>query len=249
MKGLVQDIRHGARLLWRAPGFTAVGILSLAIGVGGGAAMFSVLNAAVYRPLPGHDTAAVQAIYTSSREGGQYGSTSFADFQSFTNAPGLFAASCATRNVKANIVSGDVTHVAAGAIMSGGCFETFRVRAAAGRLLTSSDDTTSAETPGIVISHALWARVFNRDPGVVGRAVFVSNTPAVIVGVAEAGFAGVSLDGGAEFFAPASLTPVLLGPTALGGRGERQFHVYARLDDRITSAVAQDRLNAVAGDA
>src|SRR4030095_2402820 len=139
MADLWQDIRHGARLLWRAPGFAAVGIISLAVGVGVGAAMFTVLTAAVFRPLPGHGTASVQGLYTSGREGGPYGPTSFADFQSFTSAPGLFASACATRNVKANIVSGDIAHVASGAIMSGGCFDTFGVRPA-GRPLPNPVD-------------------------------------------------------------------------------------------------------------
>ena len=97
MSGWFQDLRQGVRLLWRSPGFSAVGIVSLAVGLGGGAALFSVLNAFVYRPMPGHDTADIHTIHTSNRDGGRYSSTSFADFQSFAGTPGLFASACATR--------------------------------------------------------------------------------------------------------------------------------------------------------
>src|SRR5215471_9860494 len=99
----IQDVRYGARLLWRSPGFAAVSIASLSVGLASGVALFMLMNAMLFRPLPGRDTADIQRIYTSNGEGGRYGSSSFADFRSFTSVPGLFEGACATTGVRGNL--------------------------------------------------------------------------------------------------------------------------------------------------
>jgi predicted permease len=243
----IQDIRYGARLLWRSPWFTLVAILSLAVGLGSGVALFTFMNAVLYRPLPGRGTADIYTIHTSNRDGGRYGATSFADFQSFTRAtPPLFAATCATTRVKGNIDAGQKTRSLAGAVMSGGCFDALKVRPHVGRLLSRSDDVAGSEPPAVVISYALWRRAFGGDARMLGRGVLVNGVPAVVVGVAEQGFAGLSLDAGADFWAPAALAPVLDSPEILTNRGDRRFRVYVRLNDGVTSSRAADQLSVVA---
>jgi predicted permease len=244
IESVIQDLRYGARLLRRAPWFTCVGIGSLAIGLGGAIALFTVTNALLFRPLPGRGTADIHSLFTSNRGGGRYGPTSFADFQSFVAAaPPIFSRACATTPVTGNLTVGAAVQPLAGAIFSGGCFDALGVRPFIGRLLNPSDD---AEPGGIVLSHALWTRGFAADPSAVGRAVLLNGTSAVIVGVAEPGFAGVSLDGGAEFWVPPQAAAALLSPGTLSSRAERRFRVYVRLADGVTRAQAAERLAAIA---
>jgi macrolide transport system ATP-binding/permease protein len=246
---MFQDIRYGLRLLRRSPGFTCVAVVSLAFGLGAGAAIFTVMNALIFRPLPGRDTADIHRVYTSGGSGNRYGNTSYADFRSFVDgAPDLFAGTCATAIVKGNLTVGDATTSHSGALMSGGCFDALKLKthAGLGRLLTVADERPGANPPAVVISHAVWRRVFHGDPTIVGRSVAVNGVPSVIVGVAEAGFAGLSLDAGAEFFATVPLAATLLSDDTLTARGHRRFAVFVRLNNGVSTERAGATLTGIA---
>jgi predicted permease len=246
-ESVIQDVRYGARLLRQSPWFACVGVGSLAMGLGGGIALFTALNAVLFRPLPGRGTDDLYAVYTSNRGGGRYGSSSFADFRSFTSAaPQLFAGSCATTNAKGNLsVEGRVQPLA-GAVVNGGCLDALGIRPHLGRLLNASDDSDLRGSAAIVISYTLWRRAFGADPSIVGREGLLNGASVVVAGVAEEGFAGISLDGGAEFWAPAQLAPILISPRVLLARTERRFRVYARFNDGVTAQQAAERLSIVA---
>lgn len=244
----VQDIRVGVRLIWRSPGFSLVGITSLAVGLGAGLALFSFMNALLFRPLPGRRTADLQQIFTSNGDGSPYGSTSFADFQSFSSAQGTFSAICATTPALANLTASGQPQAVPGAIMSGGCFGAIGVHAHLGRLLQPADDIPTSAAPPIVISYALWLRAFGGNSGIAGQTVHLDGTPVVIVGVTERGFAGLSLDRGAAFFAPAQMAPRLLSPASLADRRDRRFRVYGRLAPGLVRSIAVDRLSQVAAE-
>jgi predicted permease len=248
LESAIQDIRFGARLLWRSPGFTSVGVVSLGVGLGAGVALFTFMNALLFRPLPGRDTGNILAIFTSTSSGRPHGTSSFADFRSFVgSAPELFAGACATTNVTANIAAGGSPRAVPGALVNGGCFDALKIRPHLGRLLQPSDDSPAGESSGIVVSHTLWTRSFDAAPDIVGRGALLNGVSVVIVGVAEAGFAGLSLDSGAEFWAPAPLATALLSERTLTARNERQFRIYARLRDGISPSQAAARLSVVAG--
>jgi predicted permease len=241
------DVRYGLRLLRRSPWFTCVGIASLAIGLGGGIALFTAMNAIVLRPLPGRGTADLHAIHTSNSGGGRYGSSSFADFRSFTSTdPRLFANTCATTNVTGNLDIGGNAQPLGGAVVSGGCFDALAVQPHLGRLISPSDDEGDGDSVAVVISYALWRRSFAEDPDVVGRGTLLNGTSVTIVGVAERGFTGVSFDAGSDFWAPPQMLSALVSPRALTARGERRFRIYVRLSDGVSAPQAVERLAAVA---
>jgi predicted permease len=240
LESFAQDVRYGARQLRQSPWFTIVAIASVSIGIGSGLALFTLMNAVLLRPLPGRNTSDIQQIHTSDHDGDKYGSSSYADFRSFTSVPGLFSGTCAWARVRGNLVVDARPLAADGAVVSGGCFETLRVRAQTGRLLNASDETA------LVISYALWQRAFAGDPAVVGRSALLNGASTVIVGVAEQGFAGWSLDRGAEFWVPPALAPQLIAPEVLTARTDRRFRVYARLNDGVTAKHATERLAGVA---
>ncbi len=134
----------------------------------------------------------------------------------------------------------------AGAIFSGECFETLGVRPHLGRLLNRSDEAATGNAPGIVVSYTLWLRAFDGDRSIVGRSVLLNGSSVVVVGVAEPGFAGLSLDASAEFWVPMQMAPALLSPQVLTERADRRFRLYVRLARGVTAAQATDRLAAVA---
>jgi putative ABC transport system permease protein len=247
LEAMVQDMRYGARLLRRSPVFTLVAVASLAFGLGGGVALFGFMNAVLFRPLPGNDTREIYAINTSQSGGSQYGSTSYADFQSFVgSAHDLLAGSCATTNVRGNVRVGRQTESVPGAIVSGGCFDALRLSPHLGRLLNRSDEQATNGSTAVVISYTFWQHAFAGAPDAVGREILLNGASATIVGVAARGFAGLSLDSGAEFWAPAPLGDVLLTPGTLTNRGARRFRTYVRLADGADVAQLTARLSTVA---
>ena len=245
--GIIHDIRYGARLLRRSPWFTLVAVASLAIGLGSAVALFTFMNALLFRPLPGRGTSDLQAIHTSGHEGSRYGSSSFADFQSFlTTSPPLFANSCATARVEGNLSVDGRSQAHPGAVMSGGCFDALRLRPHLGRLLGAVDEAAGGDASPVVISYSLWQRRFAGEAGAVGRRVAVNGVPAVVVGVAPQGFSGLSLDSGADFWVAPRLAPALTNPDILTNRGDRRFRIYVRLNTGVTETQATARLAAVA---
>jgi predicted permease len=245
--GILHDVRYGVRLLRRSPWFTLVAVASLAVGLGSSVALFTFMNALLFRPLPGHGTADLHAIHTSGYEGSRYSSSSFADFQSYvTTNPSLFANTCATARVRGNLALDGLAQAHPGAVMSGGCFDMLRLRPHLGRLLNASDESADGDAPPVVISHALWQRRFAGDAAAIGRRVAINGIPAVVVGVAPPGFAGLSLDSGAAFWVAPRLAPPLIDSAVLTRRGDRRFRIYVRLHAGVTEAQVTARLSAVA---
>jgi len=214
---LAQDVRYGMRLLWRNPGFAAAAILSLALGIGGNSAIFSLLDSLVFRPLP--VAAPDNLVLLGARavigtgfgvQGGERTIYTHRDYQelrarqqSFT---GVLAASPAPgeSNVRVDAGAGNPER-ATGSLVSGNYFEVLGVRARLGRVLTSTDDTTAGTHPVVVISHDYWTRRFAGDTGVLGRTILIGRAALVIVGVAAADFAGDLVASRTDFWIPLSM--------------------------------------------
>ena len=244
---MLSDLRYGARVLRRSPLFAGLAVASLAIGLGGSVALFTLMNAALFRSLPGVDTGDIYEVHTSNSDGKPYGSSSYADFQSFVDlAPDVFAAAGAAINVRANVVTDGGARSAHGALVSGGYFDLLKLSAHRGRLLNRLDEQATGRAGAAVISYPLWTTGFGGDANVVGREIAINGAPAVIVGVAPRGFAGLSLDSGADFWITAPLATVVLPPNALVSRGYRAFTVFARLNPDVSAARAAARLAIVA---
>ena len=202
MDSLWQDLKYTARHLRRSPGFATAAILTLAFGIGANTAMFSVLNALLIRrlPIPNPDT-----LYslTSHNDRGQQRYipvTLVPDLQ----RDGPFEIVCAyngggTIPVEAN----DRPTLAVVAFISGRCFEAFGVMPRIGRPIV--DDDVPLVTAGrkvVVISDRLWRRVFNADPGVVGKTMKAEGAVVTVAGVMAPGFLGIQADTGVDIFAP-----------------------------------------------
>src|SRR6185436_17300376 len=214
-----RDLRYGARLLARTPGFTAIAILTLALGIGANTALFSVADEVLLKPLPVADpgqlvyfswTAAPKGMPRISVAGvaqdpltGQARSTAFSKltFDRFrgetTSLGGVFAFGAAV-----GVTQPGESTAPAGQLVSGNYFAVLGTQPRLGRLLTLDDDRDSAPLV-VVISHRYWGRTFGADPTVVGRTMRFESGVATIVGVTPAGFSGTGQLGDApDFFLP-----------------------------------------------
>jgi predicted permease len=206
LESLWQDVRYGVRILRRSPMFTVVSVLSLAIGIGASAAVFSLADAVLLRKLPvenpdqlvilqwrsaGRMPAPSLTGNFSSDGAGQF-STSFSlpTFQAMRKdaAPNVRVFGFASY-MSLNVAIDGGAETAEGQAVSGNFFEVLGIAPAAGRLITDADDRPDA-TPVVLISDAFWQRRFGRSPDVVGRVMTVNALPVTIVGVMPRGFRG-----------------------------------------------------------
>jgi len=207
---LIQDLRYGLRMLAKSPGFTAVVILSLALGIGANTAIFSLIDAVMLKSLPVRQPEQLVLLNWAS-QGRSYVIQSY-DGNDWQDSKGrnvgtsfsypIYRAIRARNSAFSDVLGfadvdqplnlnvGGTSALARGQYVSGNFFSTLGVGAAAGRTILDSDDQAGA-APAIVISYAYWTSRFGRDPSVVGKSIVVNSVPFTLVGVAAAEFFGL----------------------------------------------------------
>jgi len=210
---LWQDIRYGFRMLAKSPGFAAVAILTLALGIGANTAIFSLIDAVMLRSLPVENPSQLVLLKWGGRN-----SPNFRGYMSSGDCPmdlrpgaanpsgcsfsepmfreiaqaNVFSATAAFANSgRLNLTGNGPSTVINGQLVSGDFFRTMGLKAAAGRLLEAADDTPSA-APVAVLNYGYWQSAFGGARGVVGRTIDLNSVPFTIVGVAEQRFTGIT---------------------------------------------------------
>ena len=232
-----QDLRYAWRGLWQSRAFVATTVLTLAVGMGLVTVVFAVFNAYVLRPFAVHDPYSLYAISWRSQEAG--GSTfRWRDYQDFQTRQDLFDGAVA--EAMRDAVSGE-RHVATG-FVSGNYFEVLGARVALGRALMSDDARAPGGEPVAVLTDSAWARLFDRDPAVLGRELDVNGQKLVIVGVMAGEFVGLD-DAPRDIWVPITMYGAVSGDDLFRGANQpRQVRVTARLRHGVTPQQAQDRL-------
>ena len=239
MTNLLQELRFAFRLLRKSPGFTVAAVLTLALGIGANAVVFSVLNALVLRPVNipnGQNLYMVQHF--------QYPTQSYLDYLDLRDRNHTF------ENVVAYAIFGPVGLDTGGNpstawpyLASGNYFDTLGVHPYLGRFFHAADERGTNSAPYVVLSYAYWHGHFHGDAGVVGRTVGINKHQFTIIGVAPPAFRGTEL-----FFAPAMWIPMVEQPTVQGldelqYRGDHAEFVVGRLKPGVTPAQAAADLN------
>ncbi len=239
MGTLWQDLRYGVRMLWKSPGFAAVAVLSLALGIGANTAMFSVINTTLLRPLP---VVEPERLVTLNGDGFSY--PNYVDYRDRDEA---FDGVIAYRYTPLNFgVSGENERIW-GYLATGNYFDLLGIRAALGRTFTPEEDRPRGGHPVAVISYGLWQRRFNSDPHVLSQTITLNNHSFNVIGVAPRNFAGTE-----QLFAPDVWIPIMMQPVAEPGRerldlrGEGWLQVIARLKPGVTLRQAQAATNNLA---
>ena len=215
LDSLLRDFRFGARSLRQSPGVAMVAILTLALGVGANTAVFSVMNAVLLRSLPVPAPDRLVELHTTQPPRGTgtidtNDTISYAVFDTLRKQHGAFAALMAygsLSSAKVGVRYEGHPEEAEGDLVSGNFFSGLGVQIIRGRGLTDEDEAQHA--PIAVISYNYWTRRFARNPGVLGKTLYVSAVPITIVGIAAQGFEGLEAGGSTDFWIPFSNRPEL----------------------------------------
>ena len=181
MADLVQNLRHAARRLGRTPGFTLLALATLALGIGANAAIFSVVDAVLLKPLPFARPDRIYAIWSRHTSTDRY-PFSLPEFCDYRDRNRSLAAIAGLAGWSANLAGAGTTERLPGMRVSGNLFEMLGVSAAVGRTLLPSDDDAGNEKV-VVLSHGLWQRRFGSEPGIVGRPLTLNGEAYTVVGV------------------------------------------------------------------
>ncbi|HYP29039.1 MAG TPA: ABC transporter permease [Blastocatellia bacterium] len=262
---MIQDLRYGMRMLFRSPVFTAVAVLSLALGIGANTAIFSLVNAVLLENLPVRNPeqlvllrwiASGRNIPPDSVSGfldlnfGQPFSTSFSypAFEDFRERNEVFSDVFAFSELgRLNVSIDGQAESAEGQIVSGDYYSGLGVQPVLGRTLAADDDRPVGAEPVAVISHAYWQRRFGGDPAAVGKVIYVNSSPFTIVGVTPPKFHG-TLDLGVspDITVPTGAqTLVMRGDSILTDRGNWWVQIIGRLKPGVTAEQAQAHLDAM----
>jgi len=251
MGTLIQDIKYGLRMLARNPGFTAVAVLTLALGIGLNTSIFTLFDAARLRALPVKDPKTLVDVYQSiQNDAGSYRTFSYPEYIALRELNSAFSGLAAYSWIPAELDAGppdnttnDAATQAHGLIVSGNYFSMLGGEAALGRTFAPDEGQIPGAYPVLVLSHAFWRRHFNSDPSVVGRTVKVNGTPFAVVGVARQSFVGTEPQI-PDFWAPLMMQAQLMpGNSALQDRGSFWLDLVARLKPGVSRKQAQASLN------
>ncbi len=186
---LWQDIVKGARMLRREPAFAIAAITTLGLGIGANAAIYSVVDAFVFRPLAVQHSDRLLSVGMTFRDNPLFSNVDYALWDDLRALTGVFDDVVAHNGEMVALRADSQTTREFVGFASGNYFSMLEPRATIGRLWAEADDASRA--PVVVISHDLWQRRFNSDPGVVGKSVSINGAPFAIIGVARKGFNGV----------------------------------------------------------
>ena len=248
---LAQDIRFGARLLLRSPLFTAVIVLSLTLGIGSNAAIFTIVDALMLRQLS--VTAPDQLVVLSDRTAyDTHYSWSYPLYEQFRDhVEGLAGVLCIAGGGKTRAAfhpagSDSEPEFVERQDVSGNYWSVLGVRAAMGRMFTEEDDQLGDPHDVAVISYAFWKNRFNLDPQVIGRSFILYNTPFTIIGVAPPQFRGTRPDEQPQIWVPLTTRKHLQpGFRTFTEHGSSWLTVIARLRPTATSAQVRAQLDAL----
>ena len=237
MSTFVRDLRYALRVLRRSPLFTGVAILSLALGIGANAAIFTLINQLILQQLPvKHPEQLVLLTARGKHYGGNNGpnALSYPMYQDFRDKNQVFSGMFARYGSTFSLTFEGRTELAAGELVSGNYFPVLGVGAAAGRVFTASDDLVQGANPWAVLSYRYWKTRFNGDPGIVGRQITIDGRAFTIIGVSAASFDGIAPGYSPQIRVPLTMIDVFNEYKRLNNRRQRFVQVFGRLKPGVT---------------
>ena len=223
---LMQDVRYGVRLLARSPGYAAVVVTVLAVGIGANAAVFTIFKGLALKPLSGVSRSAELGVVVSATRGGRTVSLSYPEYRYLRDHHRAFSGLVGASMRPFNLGFGARGERVWGELVTGNFFQVLGARAALGRTLLPSDEIAPGRHQVAVIGHGLWRRVFGSDPAIVGKTIVINAYPLTVVGVAEPEFQGSVVSLVMEVFIPVMMQPQLQPPGRLDERRATWLQVY-----------------------
>ncbi len=258
MNNLGQDIRYALRGLRKSPGFAAVAILTLALGIGANTAIFTVINAVFFHPIPVKDPARLVEIFTVDQRrflglANNFFPSSYPNNEDIQRRAqsfeGMTIQSSAFPRVSMTVNGQPNQYFAQ--LASGNFFDVMGVRAQLGRTFRPEEDRETGAGPVVVLNHGFWERVMASNPSVIGQSVLINGQGFTIIGVAPKGFQGTTVIGGPDMWIPMSMHEQILTGFSKSLFSERRFlgfSAVARLKPGVRQAQAKAELQAIASD-
>jgi len=241
---MFQDLRFGARMLLKEKGFTAVAVLSLALGIGANTAIFSLADALLWRALPATKNDRLFALVRGDGSGPTF---SYPDYVDYRGRNRSFAGLAAYEPITLALGNGDRSRVVMGELVTSNFFEVLGAPMAQGRAFLPEEDRAPGASPVVVVSHDFWQRGFGGDPRLVGKTVMFNNYSFTVVGVAAEGFAGASIPMRADVWVPMMMQAAAqpnLGPL-LNDRQAGTLWAIGRLKTGVTRPQAEAELETI----
>ena len=249
MHGILRDLRYALRVLAKSPGFAAVAVLTLALGIGGNTAIFSWIRGVLLDPLPGAAHADGVVALETLAPSGEWFPTSYPDFRDFRDRSRLMQ-SMSVAEPMALAVGNDISAERVwGELVSGNFFDLLEVQPKLGRFFVDAErDEAQNAHPVVVISYSFWRSHFQANPAVAGTVVKINHHPFTVIGVAPEDFHG-SMPGLAfDMWVPATMYSQLtsLSDWFLRDRKTRMFRVLARLAPGVQLEQARSEMQSIA---
>jgi predicted permease len=239
---LWQDLRFGARMLRKRPGFTLIAVVTLALGIGANTAIFTVINAALLRPLPYPGAEQIVVASTIRRDTLEVRSTSYPDFVDWRDQNTVFERFAARASTSFTLTGSDEPERVSGELVSADYFPLLGVRATFGRTFLPEEDHTPDTHRVALVGYGLWQRRFGGNPELVGQTIQLNEGNYTVVGILPEGFRGLSDQ--AEIWLPMMMVSSIRS-AGLEERAQRWLSTVARLKPGVTLAQAQTEMDAI----
>jgi predicted permease len=247
MKDFWQDVRYGIRMLSKSPGFTAIAVLTLAVGIGANTAVFSVVNSFLFNPLPVRDADHLVVVAYHTADDDDPRAISHLDFKDLQAQNDSFADMTAYMIHFAGLSADHRSERVLVTYTEGNYFSSLGIQPALGRLLLPSEGETPGQNPVVVLGYAYWMKRFNGDPSVVGKNVDLNGSPVTIVGVGPKNFHGTFYIVESDVYAPIGMVVKNLDASkTLTNRAERDARVLGHLKPGVSIAQARTALQVIA---
>jgi len=246
MDRLLLDLRLALRRLRRSPGFTAVAILTLALGIGANTAIFSAINAILLRPLPVANPSRIVTL-NETLGGNTFPSLSFPNYRDIRDRNSVLSGLMGYRILPASLGLPGASQRIWGYMVTGNYFDVLGVSAIAGRAFKPEDDVKPGGHPLVILSYVCWQKRFGGEKSAIGRVVKINGMDFTILGVMPRGFFGTEL-----FFDPEVFFPMMMQKELEGGagyldeRGNSNTFVAGRLKTGVSMAQAEAGINSIA---
>jgi predicted permease len=243
---LGRDLRYGWRSLRKSPLFASMAILSLALGIGANASIFSVINSILFKPLPGVERGS-EIFSLNEKVGGTNALPliSYPDYRDFRDRNSVLSGLAAIGFTPASVGQKGNCQRMWGYMVSGNYFDLLGIKPLAGRLLQPEDDQIRGGHPVIVLSYTGWQKWFGGDPAIIGAKVQVNSREFTVLGVSPKGFFGTELFFAPDVFFSIAMQKELSSEGMLDQRSNRGFFAVGRLKPGVTMAQAESALDGI----